>query len=267
MSDATRKQATVHTNASFTVRQRPALLFMILKVAATEATLELGLAVVKRRCTETVQRLSRLGAERIEAGEPYDDSHLDLEPMAKMRAAAMPRRSDNATPGRGVNVALTAIWDIAKMSAEEVLLLVDRLRFDAADDDPPDTPDEPPPWADPQEQMRAVMAKMTVPPTEDRSPKFLYVNRLSDEQLDRATEEAYTKARRICERLARAGGQRLSDQSSIMSGSSPSFHPQQQKWETLIAASSYALREGEIVTDDPRATNITINLHVTFQLA
>ena len=129
---------------SASVRLRPALLLMLVRVRAAEATLELGLAEVKRRCADASRRLTRLGAARVEAGEPHEDDRAETDQMARMRAAAvqrLPRPAHAPLPERrGVNVTLTGTWDIAALSAEEVLLLVDQLRFDAAADADADPP-------------------------------------------------------------------------------------------------------------------------------
>ncbi|HEX5271432.1 MAG TPA: hypothetical protein VFW33_13130 [Gemmataceae bacterium] len=184
---------------------------MLVRVRAAAATLDLGLADVKQRGADAARRLTRLGAARVEAGEPHEDDRADPDPMARMRASAMlrrPRPADAPLPERpGVNIALTAAWDIAALSAEEVLALIDQLRFDAATAaDPPENSAEPTTWSGPEEQMRSLVAQMTEPPPADRSPKFLFVTRPSDEQLARAATEAYGIARRLAERLAHAAG-------------------------------------------------------------
>jgi Protein of unknown function (DUF541) len=275
MTDNTHSRTTVSTNATVSVRQRPALLLMLVRVRAAEATLELGLADVKQRCADAVRRLTRLGAKRVDAGEAHSDDHANPDPMAKMRAAAMPRlgRPAAAPPAerRGVNVALTATWDIAGLSVEEVLLLVDRLRFDAdANVDPTDGTHpsaDLPPWAGPEEQLRTIMAQVTDPP-EDRSPKFLYVARPSDEHMARAAAEAYAAARRAAERLAHAAGRRLGELTSLSSGADVRADRlmERQRCAALLAASSYDLREGEVVSEDPRTAEVTLSVHATHHL-
>ena len=82
MTDATRPRATVSTHATVVKRLQPALLLMIVRVRAAEATLELGLTDVKQRSADTVRRLTRLGATQVEAGEPHTDDHADADPMS-----------------------------------------------------------------------------------------------------------------------------------------------------------------------------------------
>jgi hypothetical protein len=275
MTDAPRPRTTVSTTATATVRLRPVLLLMLVRVRAAAATLELGLGDVKQRCTDVVRRLTRLGATRVEAGEPHEDDRANPDPAARIQAAALPRRhrpADAPLPERrGVNVLLTAIWDIAGRSAEEVLVLVDQLRFDAADADPPAPPAEPPAWSGPEEQMRAIMAQMTELPPEDLSPKFLYLARPTEEQLVRAAGEAYGVARRQAEHLAHAAGRRLGELSSLNSSayggdSRPDRLMERQRCAALLGASSYDLREGEVVSADSRAVEVTITVHATHHL-
>jgi hypothetical protein len=275
MTDATRPRTTVSTNGTATVRLRPALLLMLVRLRSAEATLELRLADVKKRSADTARRLTRLGATRVEAGEPHEDANAGLDPLARVRAAVaprLPRPADAPLPGPpGVNVTLTATWDIAALSAEEVLALVDQLRFDAAADaDAPPPPAAPPPWAGPEEQLRAMMAQVTEPP-DDRAPKFLYVARASEEQLARAAADAYAAARRTAERLAQAAGRRLGELASLGEGAvRPETRPdrlmEQQRCAALLAASAYEPREGEVVSDDPRAVQVTVAVRATHQL-
>jgi uncharacterized protein YggE len=275
MTDTTRPRTIVSTNANATVWLRPALLLMLVRVRAAEATLELGLAKLKQHGADVVRRLTRLGATRVETGEPHEDDRADPDPMARMRAAATPRRRrpvDAPLPERrGVNVTLTATWDIAGRSAEEVLTLVDRLRFDAAADaEPTDPPVELPPWAGPEEELQALMAQMTEPPPDDRSPKFLYIARPNDEQLARALAEAYEAARRMAERLAHAAGRRLGELTSLSSGNGVESRAdrlmERQRCAALLEASAYEPQEGEVVSEDPRAVRMTISVHATHHL-
>src|SRR5262249_23302692 len=156
--------------------------------------------------------LTRLGATRVEAGEPHEDDRANPDPMARVQAAARPRLrrlADAPLPERrGVNVTLTATWDVAGRAAEEVLLLVDQLRGVAAAGAaaPPGPVAGRPSWAGPEELVRSIMAQAAEPPPDDRSPRFLYVARPTDEQLARATEEAYGVAGGMARRLAHAAG-------------------------------------------------------------
>lgn len=276
MTDAMAPRTTVSTHATVSVRLRPELLLMLVRVRAAEATLELGLANVKQRCADSIRRLTRLGAVRVEAGEPHEDDRAELDPMARMRANARPRLrrpGDTALPQRrGVNVTLTATWDIAGRSAEEVLVLIDRLRFDASvDADPPTPPAEEPAWEGPEKQLQAVMAQMTEEPPDDLTPKFLYVARPNDEQLARATENAYRVARQQAERLAQAIGRRLGELSSLSTSAyggdgRTDRLMEQQRCAALLGASSYELQEGEVISEDLRTVEARISVHASHYL-
>jgi uncharacterized protein YggE len=114
------------------------------------------------------------------------------------------------------------------------------------------------------------MAQAAEPP-EDRAPKFLYVARLDDEQLARATAEAYAAARRTAERLAQGAGRRLGELASLSEGHArPDMRPdrlmEQQRCAALLAASGYEPREGEVVSDDPRAVEVTVAVHASHHL-
>lgn len=259
------------TSANAIVRLRPALLLMLVRVRSAEATLELGLADVKQRSADAIRRLTRLRAKSVEAGEPHEDDRADPDPRARMQAALTPRRprtADAPLPDRrGVNVMLTATWDIAGLSAEEVLLLVDQLRFDAATDI---EPTDPPTVPAPHDQLQAILAQMNEPPAADRSPKFLYIARPSDEQLALAAAEAYGVARQIAERLAHASGRRLGELESLRSTDGASARPDQvmerQRSAALLAASCYESREGEVVSEDPRTAGVTLTVYATHHL-
>ncbi len=280
MSDPTNPRVTATANV--TIRQRPTVMLMLVRVRAAEATLDLGLTEVKRRSAEAAQRLARLGASQVAVGEPHSDDQADPDPMAKMRAAAMPRhlqRTGDAVPEerRGVNIMLMASWEIATLTAEEALLLVDRLRFEAAADaveQNPQPPAQATAWAGPEEQLRqmmAQMAQMTQPPPADLTPQFLYIARLNEEFQARAASEAYAMTRQKAERLAEAAGRRLGDLVSLHSSpygvdSRSDLLMERQRCLAWLAASSYHLTDGESVSEALRAAEFSISLTATFSL-
>ncbi|AWM35600.1 DUF541 domain-containing protein [Gemmata obscuriglobus] len=264
----------VSANATAVVRQRPSVLLMIARVRAAGATLDASLAEMHQLADDTVRRLMRLGATRAWAGDSHPDDQADPDPIARMRAAAG-RGARGATPEdrRGVNVAVAATWDITGLSADAVLSLVDQLRFDVAANVNPSEPTserEPLPWADPAAQIQHMIAKATQP-EDDRSPKFVYIARPTDEQLTRASAEAYRAARGRAERLARAAGRQLGVVSSLNYGHAASVRPDRmmtdQRCSALLAAVGYVLEEDEVASDDPRATELAVTVHVSHYLA
>ena len=278
MSDSTPPRSTVAASATVIVRQPPSLLLMVARVRSAKATLELGLADAKQQAADAARRLARLGATKVWSGEPHTDDHAQADPMARMQPAAMARHlPPGSVPARrrGVNVAVMATWDLAGKSAEEVLLLVDRLRFDAAanvdDPDAAETPGELPPWADPEEHLKQMMARAAEPPPEDCAPKFVYIARPGEDQLVSAMTEAYQSARQKAERLAAAAGKRLGELASIHSSYPatdvrPDRMMEQQRCRAVLAAGGYQLPEEEALSEDPRAAEIVIAIHVTHNL-
>jgi hypothetical protein len=274
MADANVFRRSISTTGTVTVRQRPSLLLMKVRLRATEPTLELGLAKLKAQCEAASQWLRRLGADRVEFGEPHFDDQTDKDPVTKMRvvaARAMGKHLGAAAPAprqRGVNVVATAVWPIEALSADETLVLLDRLRFEAAEDaGPAEAAEEPPPsWASPEEQMREMMARMQQPPEDDRTPQFLFVFRLAEEQAEKATAEAFSRAHRNAERLARAAGLRLGGLTSLhySHGAGGENRPdklmERQRCAALLAGSSYDLREHESVSDDPRPAEFIVSV-------
>ena len=109
-------------------------------------------------------------------------------PSRNVTAVALLRKRAAKTSSserkREVIVVLTALWHIAAMSAEETLVFVDRLQFEAASDAGAVEPvEEFPPLATPEEQVQEMMAQMAEPPAVDRAPQFLFIAQLSDEAL------------------------------------------------------------------------------------
>lgn len=269
VSDTTRPKSTVCTSATATERVRPGMMLMYLRVRAAEATMDHGLTTVRQRAEDAAGRLSRLGATWVRSGEPHEDDNASTDPMARWRPPPIPGLPPPPPARRGVNVTLTASWDVTGRSAEEVLRLTDRLRFEVTADEPEDEATEDvPAWADPEEQVRQMMARSMEPPKEDVAPKFLFVARPGDDDLDRLTAGAYAAARRSIDRLARAAGRRAGELVSI-SGSESSFdhlNIDRQRWKALLATGDYVPADNEVVSDDPRAAHLTISVIATFTL-
>jgi hypothetical protein len=234
---------------------------------------------MKAQSEAASQWLKRLGAVRVDFGEPHFDDQTDKDPLTRMRAEsvkAMGKRLGAAPPEareRGVNVVVTALWNIASLSAEAVLVLLDRLRFEAAEDTAPaEAGEEPQPWANPAEQFRDMIVQMQQPPKDDAAPKFLFIAQLSDQQLERASAEAFARARANAQRLARATGRRLGGLTSVHFGYGGRHDGrtdklmERQRCGALLAGTSYSLEENEIASDDPRPAEFTLQVNVHYAL-
>jgi hypothetical protein len=280
MADTNPPRTIVNGTGTVSVRRRPSLLLMRLEARATEDTLELGVAKLKKQCEATSQWLKRLGAARVEVGEPHFADQARKDPMQAMRAAARAlRRRPGGPPSdqrqRQLNVVLTATWDIEAMSAEEVLVLVDRLRFEAAEDTGAAEPaEELSPWASPEEQMREMLAQIQQPAADDGSPRFLFVARLEPGQLEKASAEAFSRARQSAEQLARAAGMRLGSLSTLnaigvngMAGMArPDKLMERQRCLGLLAGCAYDPADDEIVSEDPLPAEFTVSVTTSYHL-
>src|SRR5258708_35077043 len=87
--------------------------------------------------------------------------------------------------------------------------MVSRRSESAGDAAPAEPAEDPHPWASPEEPVREMRAHIGEPPAEDRSPQFLFISRLSEEQITKASAEALDSARRNAEQLARLFQKRL----------------------------------------------------------
>jgi hypothetical protein len=279
MSEAEQVRTSVGGSGTVTVRQRPSLLLMTVPLRAAAPTLELRLAKLKKQCEEASEWLKRLNAARVEFGEPYFADQTGKDPLARMRAltstalGARPAPSSPSERGRDVRMVLTAVWPIAALSAEEILVLVDRLRFEAATEPgAPETAEEPSPWATPEENLQHMMTQMQLPAADEGTPGFLFIAQLGEEQVEKASAEAFVRARQNAERLARAAGMRLGRLSMVHFGAAgPDFSRadkllERQRCAALLAGCAYNLGEHEMVSDAPRAAEFTINVNVHYQL-
>ncbi len=170
-----------------------------------------------------------------------------------------------------------------RKSAEETLVFVDRLQFEAADlagmdeaADPAgaDEPaDELQPWASPEEQFQRMMAQFNTPAADDRAPQFLFIAQLGEEQLEQATAKALSLARQDAERLARAMEVRLGGQEHYVHVGVGELDPgradkllSRQRCGALLAGSAYDLGKNEIVSDDSRSVEFTVTVGVTYHV-
>jgi hypothetical protein len=196
--------------------------------------------------------------------------------MEAAAAQALRLQSQPSSPVRKLEVCviLTAIWDIAALSAEELLVFVDRLRYEAAEDDPPaaEPAEEPTEWSSPEDILRYSMTQVWGQGAESREPQFLFIARLSEEQLATASAEAFALARRNAENLARAMGMRVAQVSYVNFGvgdTEPSrtdlMMARQRSW-SLLAGCSYTPGENEMISDDPRSAEFRVRADVSYHL-
>lgn len=276
-ADTGQKEMTIGGKGSVAVRQRPSLLLMKFPMRAAEATLEMGLAKLKGQREAAEQWLKRLGAVRIDFGEPHfaDQAEMDHMTRAQMRATgSLKRRLPKSSTGErasGLRLVLTAYWDIASMSAEETLMLLDRLRFEVAGDaGTAETAEEPPSWLSPEDRLREFASQMIQPPADEETPQFLFISRLDEEQLTKALTAAVAQAQRDAERGARAAGLQLAGlkwvNSTCANDRGHERMMERQRCAGLLAGSSYDLAEDEIVSDDLRSVEFRVSASMWYFL-
>jgi hypothetical protein len=283
VSDTPTKRTSVSGGGVTVLRRRPALMLMRLVLRNAEATLELGLTKLRKQREQAETWLKQLGAERVEFGDPHFADQADGDPMAartqRALRSALARHGQSAGAGESakptaLQLTATGYWPIAHLSAEELLVRVDRLRFETAESGgPKEESDEPPAWASPEEQMRAVMVSMMAPFADSDKPAMLFVSRVDEEALAAAVTEAVARCRRSAEVIARTFGRPLGPPSfvSVTNNRTALHRPElmmtRQRCEGLLADTGYTLGEYEIVSDTPGAVEFHIGVNAHYDLA
>ncbi|HQR09498.1 MAG TPA: SIMPL domain-containing protein [Gemmatales bacterium] len=267
-----------HAQGITIVRQAPTQLLMKLPLQATGATLELGLASLRKQTAAAQRWLQSLGAINILTGDPHFASTSSDNPIkrasemtARMLGQAKPTNQDAART-KTVYQFLTAFWDLTGKSAEERLVLLDRLQFEAASDTPMTEESDPLPgnemFGDPQ-QMQAMLAEMMKPKEEPRQAHFLFITRLGEEAIRQAYQEAFAQACSKAEQLAASAGLTLGRIESVGYGHatdyiSPYRHMEQQASHTILAGTGYQPREHESVSEQPLSAEFRLSVTVYF---
>ncbi|MFO0812360.1 MAG: hypothetical protein U0796_04025 [Gemmatales bacterium] len=277
MSDTSR---TVRFNAqgTVTVRQAPTQLLMKLPLQVSGTTLELGLAALRKQAAAAERWLQSLGAHSISLGDPHFADTASQDPMKQARemtarALGQPKPT-SLDPVRTKTVAqfLTAFWDITGKTAEERLVLLDRLLFEAASDTPSTeeakaTPD-PERFTDPQ-QVKAMIEEMMKPKAEPRQAHFLFITRLTAEQASLAYQEAFAVALRKLELLAATAGHPLGRLESVSYGYGGENyttyrHMEQQACQNILAGTGYQPGDLEIVSEQPITADFRLTIAAQF---
>jgi hypothetical protein len=281
MTEPNVREPTVHCNGSVSVRVRPSELLLKTRLRVNESTLELRLSKLKKLRQMTVERLKCLGAKRVEFGDPYFSSQADKDPLKRMlpTARALTRPPDGGSGrdrARDVEVMATALWDISAMTAEETLILMDRLWFEIIPErdvaETRETDLQSSRWtseANAQEIVNQVMRRLE--PGEE-SVQFLCISRLNERQLDEAAAKAYFQAHQQADCLARASGKRLGELLTINSLNRhvdvmrPDRMMDRQRCMAILSGTSYEMGENEIVFDDACAVDFTVHVSCSFGL-
>ena len=280
MADTPSKRTTtVCGTGTIIVRQRPTFMLLKLTLRATEPTLELGFAHLKKQREQVEKWLRGLNATQVDFGEPHFADQDGSDPMKRramrMTSALTRRKGADAkeeAKAQELNVVTTALWPIDTLSAEQVLIQVDRLRFETAESGPPVEAEESPPWASPEERFQEIVARAVEPFVETGKPLILFSTKLSEERLNDATLRATAQARQAAERLAAAFGKPLGVPTYINAngGRMASIRADRmmarQRCEGLLSGTSYDLGEDEVVSEDPRSVEFNLSVSMNFEL-
>ena len=253
--------------------QRPSLLMMVVRLRANESTLELGLANLNEQREAAAKWLDKLGVLRIEFSEPFFISHIEKNPHKQIMAAATGKRPKVKDDVCAVQIVVSALWDINALSAEQTLIFFHRLLFETSPDTAdPKVPETNPRWASKAEQLGTFLSELQEADPDDESPEFLFISRLSEEQMQKATTEAFTLARQNAETLARDSGMTLGKICMVSRSTLYQRHEghvrmmAQQCYMSILADTSYKLEENEMVSDDPRSVTFTVGVSTTYYL-
>lgn len=271
----------VSATGTAVVSERPTKLMMVGTVEATDATLQLAVQALEQKQESLSQWLKNLGAE-VAFGEPRFSDQVEPDPMATSRrlmARQMKLASGQAAAEeqekQPVLVSYTATWRISGMSSPEMLILFDRIRFEAENLSAEGAQDEEDSsnrqFENPELDIQAMMSAMTKEP-ESAQNTMLFSSCVTEEQREEALKEAYQDARRKARGMANAAGRELGELQSISSFGAENFdagdmgrvHRLQQN--PLLKESPALTRKGEVLSENPRAVDFTFSINATFSL-
>ena len=282
----TKLRPVVSVSGTAVVRRRPSLLMMLRSVEATAPTLELALSRLRLKSEAAVQLLQRLDAQNIEFGEPRFPEQQESGPLsmarrrvAAVKAAAGARGAKNKTNGPGnshkqVQATVSAVWPIEDMTSEEVLILVDRLQFETADQseeaDQPELP-ESDGWESGLAQQAREMFSGLVDVPEQGGSQFLFVSRLPEDLRKEAVANAVADGRKKAELIAEAAGRQIGDIETIYTNGIVPHEMQIKRYSQstnmpLLAETSFGSVKDEIILESPRAADFNISLTLSFHL-
>jgi hypothetical protein len=255
-------------------RQRPSQLLLVITLKALAATLELQLARLQQQREASTKWLLRLGATRVDVGEPHFPDQAPKDPMMHAQTRAMQRMGGKTEEKKeGIRAVLTAIWDISALGAEQLLVLLDRLRFETAViPSTTEETEEPSPWSSPEEYLRAMMDRMrSGARADDDAPEFFFISKVSEEQRTKAIADALARARSDAERVAHLLGLRLGQLTSLTQSNMAELGAhrmmERQRCWSRLNGSAYMPGEYEAISDSPVPCEFGVTVHVQYNAA
>ena len=264
-------------------RQPPSFALLCGLFTETDSTLSLAIERLVARRKATAAWLERLNATEIRFLEPRFPSQAEPSPMDMARM--MHQNSGGQAPASEVAMRFTSLWPVEGMSAEEVLIFVDRILFEASgSDDSDDAPFNPleafgfsgeniegeafgQQMAEMMKKMQDRMEKQLSPPKRDMN--ILFLTRLAESDRLNLLSEAIVDATRQGTEIARTVGCRVGD---ILSIDDAAYVPGQNKldyWKNQLAFLNdlpYGHTDDEVIAMGPKEAEFHKNLRVSFEL-
>jgi len=208
-------------SGSSTLQLAPTRLRMTVQILGRGAALQQALDDLDRRraAAETSLAALKADADSIHFGNP-EISQRDVDQQQQMqqmiiqrlgRGSNVPKTLDVET-GQTVSQSLSAEWPLSAASPKELLLASHDLtqQIIAADlAGVSQTAGLSPEAEELAEEMAGMLSGYDEDEPQPGQPQFVYVATVPEEQLDQALADAFAKAKRNAERLARAAGAEL----------------------------------------------------------
>lgn len=259
------------------VRVNPSDYILIGSIKGEGATLENALSKLGQKRSKVEPWLTGVGKAKIDFGVPRLPEQKDLDVYTATVARhkhMLPHQPPKSTGMRKVFQTYSAIWSIENMSADEILILSDRLRFEAQPDVTPDESAEP---FDAMtefspEHIQKRMSKL-LQPAEDADPEtyFLFRSQLSNEEFTAGVKSACENARENADMIAAGAGQSIGELRSISSHSVASItHAtdaiHRNTFQPMLKEVDSVAGERMILSENPKPAEFSISLHLTFDL-
>lgn len=283
---------TVSAVGMATVKQRPTTLRMMIQLSEKAESLQDALSQLKDRREAALLQLEALGfpKDKIVIDEPTTEApnspqRRQMEQMMRMMRAqgrSVPKALEQPKLTT-ISCMLTAEQPLETTDQEELLVFVHDLTEKVTAADLAGVKEAKKLSAEAQElaeEMEQMMSDNGYGSEESNpgEPRFFFVARLSDEEQNRATTEAFARAKASAERLAAAAGAQLGDLATLNS----SAMSNRDDMSEYYGGSSYQMRmmmaaqqmqsaeddaEGtEVVVQRPGNATFRVMVNATFRL-
>lgn len=272
------ENTTISVQGNSRVCRRPSSLILLGRILKSAPTLELALKSLNQKREAVSRWLEGLDANDIEFGEPRFPDQVEPNPMRiaqKMTQQRLGQLAQENTGKRSVLTSYMAQWPITDKSSGEMLVLVDRIQFEAADLQESEgevqrrRPSDRPSWeTDPMQELESRMSVITTPSDGDEI-HFLFLSSLPDAQHEEALVDAFRDGRAKGSMTARAAGMELDQLQCARwstSGASEVHGLQRQMYLPLLAETPLKTGPNQLLQESPRTAEFDVSVHLTFTL-